>query len=112
MNDDLVKRLRVVAHKTTEQNATLAAGLGVSSTTQSREYIECILDEAADRIEELEAKLKTSEEIGLAFEEEAGQLRAKLAKAVEALSRVVRRDDDAFQWAVWTLAEITNDARI
>ena len=57
MSDDLVKRLRVVAHKTTEQNATLAAGLGVSSTTQSREYIECILDEAADRIEELEAKL-------------------------------------------------------
>ena len=40
---------------------------------------------AADRIEELEAKLKTSEEIGKAFEEDAGQLRAKLAKAVEAL---------------------------
>ena len=31
-------------------------------------------------MEELEAKLKTSEEIGRAFEEDAGQLRAKLAK--------------------------------
>ena len=41
-------------------------------------------EEAADRIEDLEAKLKTSEEIGRAFEEDAGQLRAKLAKAVEA----------------------------
>jgi hypothetical protein len=44
-----------------------------------------IADRAADRIEELEAKLKTAEEIGRAFEEDAGQLRAKLAKAVEAL---------------------------
>jgi hypothetical protein len=37
----------------------------------------------AHRIEELEAKLKTAEEIGRAFEEDAGQLRVKLAKAVE-----------------------------
>ena len=37
------------------------------------------------KIEELEAKLKTSEEIGRAFEEDAGQLRAKLDKAVAAL---------------------------
>lgn len=44
---------------------------------------------AADRIEELEAKLKTSEEIGKAFEEDAGQLRAKLAKAVEAAEKVI-----------------------
>jgi hypothetical protein len=33
---------------------------------------------AADRIEELEAKLKTAEEIGRAFEKDAGQLREKL----------------------------------
>jgi hypothetical protein len=39
----------------------------------------------ADLIEELEAKLKTAEEIGRAFEEDAGQLREKLAKAVGAL---------------------------
>jgi hypothetical protein len=35
-----------------------------------------------------EANLKTAEEIGRAFEEDAGQLRAKLAKAVEALREV------------------------
>lgn len=40
------------------------------------------------------------------------ECRTKLAKAVEALSRVVRKDQDAFNWAVWTLAEITNDAKI
>jgi hypothetical protein len=37
---------------------------------------------AADHLEQLQAKLKASEEIGRAFEEDAGQLRAKLAKAV------------------------------
>ena len=41
------------------------------------------------KIEELEAKLKISEEIGRAFEEDAGQLRAKLDKAVAALRYVV-----------------------
>jgi len=45
-------------------------------------------EEAADRIEELEAKLKTTNEIGLAFEEDAGQLREKLAEAIEALREV------------------------
>lgn len=40
------------------------------------------------RIAELEAKLKTSEEIGRAFEEDAGQLRAKLAKAVEGFEKL------------------------
>ena len=41
------------------------------------------LEQAEARIEELEAKLKAAEEIGRAFEEDAGQLREKLAKAVE-----------------------------
>jgi hypothetical protein len=45
---------------------------------------------AEDRIEELEAKLKTAEEIGRAFEEDAGQTREKLAKAVEALMDIVK----------------------
>lgn len=51
---------------------------------------------AADRIEQLVAtnealiaKLKTSEEIGRAFEEDAGQLRAKLAKAVAELEQML-----------------------
>jgi flagellar biosynthesis/type III secretory pathway protein FliH len=41
-----------------------------------------------ERIEELEAKLKTAKEIGRAFEEDAGQLREKLAKAVKELQRL------------------------
>ena len=44
------------------------------------------LEQAQDRIEELEAKLITTEEIGRAFEQDAGQLRDKLAKAVKFLS--------------------------
>ena len=35
-----------------------------------------------------EAKLRTAEEIGRAFEEDAGQLREKLAKAVNALQEI------------------------
>jgi len=46
------------------------------------------LDEAADLIEALTAKLTTCEEIGRAFEKDAGQLRDKLAKAVEGLREI------------------------
>jgi hypothetical protein len=42
-------------------------------------------DEMADRIEELEAKL---------------------AKATDTLVRIVRGDDDAHNYAIWTLAEL------
>lgn len=31
---------------------------------------------------------------------------AKLAKAVDTLVRIVRGDDDAHNWAIWTLAEL------
>ena len=66
MTDDLVKR---------RQQPT-----GLNAVTQ--EPVQDKLNiAAAERIEELEAKLKTAEEIGRAFEEDAGQLRAKLAKA-------------------------------
>ena len=66
MTDDLVKRLRQPT--------------GLNAVTQ--EPVQDKLNiAAAERIEELEAKLKTAEEIGRAFEEDAGQLRAKLAKA-------------------------------
>ena len=64
MSDDLVKRLR--------EGATWDDDIA-----------------AADRIEELEAKLKTAEEIGRAFEEDAGQLRAKLAKAMEVAEKSI-----------------------
>ena len=40
------------------------------------------------KMDALEAKLATCEEIGRAFEEDAGQLRNKLAKAVEGLREI------------------------
>ena len=30
----------------------------------------------------------------------------RLAKAVDTLERIVRGDDDAHNWAIWTLAEL------
>lgn len=45
--------------------------------------------EAADRIEELQHLLRVTNEIGMAYEEYAGQVRIKLTKAVEALRMVV-----------------------
>jgi len=42
-------------------------------------------EQMADRIEELEAKL---------------------AKATDTLVRIVRGDDDAHNWAIWTLGEL------
>lgn len=31
---------------------------------------------------------------------------ARLAKATDTLARIVRGDDDAHNWAIWTLAEL------
>lgn len=86
MSDDLVKRLRygIVEHRkrwSGDTHADLGGSVDYDATTD-------MLSDAADRIEELEVKLKTAEEIGCAFEEDAGQLREKLAKAVEALERI------------------------
>jgi biopolymer transport protein ExbB/TolQ len=51
-----------------------------------------------------EAKLKTAEEIGRAFEEDAGQLRAKLAKAVDVIKHIINiapeGDDDEWHIAL------------
>jgi biopolymer transport protein ExbB/TolQ len=54
------------------------------------------------KIEELEAKLKTSEEIGRAFEEDAGQLRAKLAKAVNVIKNLINLapEGDEDEWHI------------
>jgi len=49
----------------------------------------CNRQSLQDRIEELEAKLKTTDEIGLAFKEDAGQLREKLAQAVKLIELAV-----------------------
>ena len=51
-------------------------------------------------VKELEAKLKTAEEIGRAFEEDAGQLRAKLARAIEALDYCIKAP-----FSGWTIAQ-------
>ena len=34
------------------------------------------------------------------------ELEAKLAKATDTLARIVRGDDDAHNWAIWTLGEL------
>lgn len=67
-------------------NAALAAMEGRTMCHDLELYLD--FAEQVKRIEELEAKLKTSEEIGRAFEEDAGQLRTKLAKAMEALELI------------------------
>ena len=79
---------------------------------------------AADRIEQLvatneqlQAKLKTSEEIGRAFEEDAGQLRAKLTKAVNVIKNLINLapEGDEDEWhialddAAEALAEIKGE---
>ena len=47
-------------------------------------------EDAADRIEALVKELDLSNELGKALEENAGQLRDKLAKAVDALDKAKR----------------------
>ena len=72
---------------------------------------------AADRIEQLQAKLKASEEIGRAFEEDAGQLRAKLSKAVNVIKNLINLapEGDEDEWhialddAAEALAEIKGE---
>jgi hypothetical protein len=55
----------------------------IEALTEQLEAARADAKEAEAYAEELEAKLATCEEIGRAFEEDAGQLRAKLAKAVD-----------------------------
>jgi septal ring factor EnvC (AmiA/AmiB activator) len=69
MTDDLVKRLRdYLEHDEGKINDARA--------------------EAADRIEALERERDVSNELGRALEEDAGQLRERLAEAVKALRRI------------------------
>jgi hypothetical protein len=58
-----------------------------------------------------EAKLATCEEIGRAFEEDAGQLREKLAKAIVALDKIKRIDNlvGVFAACERTLAELKGE---
>lgn len=62
------------------------------------------LRESGRKRKEAEANLKTAEEIGRAFEEDAGQLRAKLAKAVDVIKHIINiapeGDDDEWHIAL------------
>ena len=73
------------------------------------------MTQAADRIEQLvatnealTAKLTTCEEIGRAFEKDAGQLREKLAKAMTHVMDY-SNDPHLVQFARATLAEIEGE---
>ncbi len=81
MTDDLVKRLR---------NSAVHSYLGRS-----------VIEEAADRIEDLTAQLKASNEIGKALEEDAGQLRAdnaRLREVVLEADKLLCGDLAGLQW--------------
>jgi hypothetical protein len=94
------------------------AGPGLYSisalTAERDEQIEWV-KRLADMQIASEVKLATCEEIGRAFEEDAGQLRAKLAKAVEGLRGVMQHmpdyADTVWQDARATLAEIEGEER-
>ena len=94
MSDDLVKRLQYLGRCAKDYDQE-------HMTSADYEMIPIVTKEVADRIEELEAKLKTTDEIGLAFEEDAGQLREKLAAAEKerdewrSLSEATIKDDAA-----------------
>jgi ribosome-binding protein aMBF1 (putative translation factor) len=77
---------------------TLRGRNGFGWTEDAADRIEALVADVAGWISnaqaasgwasEAEYKLEVAEKIGRAFEEDAGQLRAKLAKAVEALREV------------------------
>ena len=88
MSDDLVKQSLAELHDIVRCRCHPAyTGRGMHDPDCECDSVEAV-KAVADRIEELEAKLKTSEEIGRAFEEDAGQLRAKLEKLTKAADRV------------------------
>ena len=94
MSDNLVKRLREDQPVTQDMASTMQCALQ---------------DAAADRIEELEAELEYwREEADLGWDK-AEERRAGLAKATDTLARIVRGDDDAHNWAIWTLAELKGE---
>jgi chromosome segregation ATPase len=68
--------------------------------TEQLEAARADAKEAEAYAEGLEAKLATCEEIGRAFEEDAGQLRAKLEKAVELLKEA-RQDLEEYVTHEW-----------
>jgi uncharacterized coiled-coil protein SlyX len=93
MSDDLVRRLSDLAEVLTPwgQQIALDARNRIEELEAKLDLSEGALDvasrswgECQRMLEQTEAKLRTAEEIGRAFEEDAGQTREKLAKAVEA----------------------------
>jgi hypothetical protein len=63
-----------------------------------------LMDDASNVINALQARAETAEEIGRAFEEDAGQLRAKLAKAIDVIKDIINiapeGDDDEWHIAL------------
>ena len=88
---------------------TLRGRNGFGWTEDAADRIEALVADVAGWISnaqaafgwasEAEYKLEAAEKIGRAFEEDAGQLRAKLAKAVEAIREMM--DDAEYPDAVW-----------
>jgi predicted nucleic acid-binding Zn-ribbon protein len=56
------------------------------------------------RVEELAAALDSQIEWVKRLADDLIEVEAKLAKATDTLARIVRGDDDAHNWAIWTLA--------
>ena len=69
------------------------------------------LERAEARIEELEATLQQErlskwKVLKSPLKTRMLEAEAKLARATDTLARIVRLDDDAHKWAIWTLAEL------
>jgi biopolymer transport protein ExbB/TolQ len=80
------------------------------SLSGAQESLVETLRESGCKRREAEAKLKTAEEIGRAFEEDAGQLRAKLAKVVDVIKHILNiapeGDEDEWHIALDTAAAL------
>jgi hypothetical protein len=93
---------------------TLRGRNGFGWTEDAADRIEALVADVAGWISnaqaargyqwEAEYKLEAAEKIGRAFEEDAGQLRAKLAKAVDVIKRIINiapeGDDDEWHIAL------------
>lgn len=67
------------------------------------------LQEVTAKLEQAEAQIEEIEEQRNFTQGLVLKLDAKLAKATDTLARIVRGDDDAHNWAIWTLAELKGE---
>jgi len=91
------------------------SGLSCNEALMQSFAREDALGDAFDRlllkVEQLERERDVSNELGKALEEDAGQLREKLAKAVEALREIVTRWDTPAWKDVEATGSVINRAR-